>query len=45
MVAQRGVLEFRGGLSEGKAHEHVDDTRVLRFQTAPPDVIDVLDLN
>ena len=38
-------LRFEEALSEGKAHEHPDDTRVLRFQTAAPDIIDVLDLN
>jgi hypothetical protein len=38
-------LGFEDALSEGKGHEHVDDTRVLRFQTAAPDVIDALDLN
>lgn len=38
-------LNFEQALSEGQAHEHPDETRILRFQSVAPDVIDVIDLN
>lgn len=38
-------LSFEEALSEGQEHEHPDETRVLRFQSGAPDVIEVIELN
>ena len=38
-------LSFEEALSEGQEHEHPDGTRVLRFQSGAPDVIEVIELN
>jgi hypothetical protein len=38
-------LSFEQALAEGRSHGHTENTRVLRFQTAAPDIIDVIELS
>jgi hypothetical protein len=38
-------LSFDQALAEATAHDHPDATRVLRFQSAAPDTIDVIELS
>jgi hypothetical protein len=40
----RVFLNFEDALAEGKKHEHADETRVLRFQTVAPDILDAIEL-
>jgi hypothetical protein len=40
----RVFLQFNRALEEAKAHGHFDDTRVLRFQSAAPDTIEIIEI-
>jgi hypothetical protein len=37
-------LNFDSAANQGRAHVHAADTRVLHFQTATPDIIELIDL-
>jgi hypothetical protein len=37
-------LDFDQALQEGRAHGHPDGTRVLRFQTSTPDVVEIIEI-